>query len=72
MYLLGKNNVTLKPPNTTFKVTVVNYVDGFLFLNIIKKVKPSTTDTGSMEWPYFFLKSVTFYIQWETVELFLN
>lgn len=35
MYLLGKNNVTLKPPNTTLKVTVVNYEDGFLFLNII-------------------------------------
>lgn len=33
MYLLGKNNVTLKPPNTTLKVTVVNYED-FLFLNI--------------------------------------
>lgn len=49
MYLSGKNNVTLKPPNTTLKVTVVNYEDDFLFLNIIKKVKPSTTDTGSMD-----------------------
>lgn len=72
MYLLGKNNVTLKPTNTTLTVNVVNYEDGFLFLNIIKKVKPFTTDTGSMEWPYFFLKSVTFHIQWETVELFLK
>lgn len=44
------------PPNTTLKVTVINYEDGFLFLNITKKVKPSTTDTGSMEWPYFFFK----------------
>lgn len=49
IYLLGKNNVTLKPPNTTLKVTAVNYEDGFLFLNIIKKLKPSTTDTGSMK-----------------------
>lgn len=49
MYLLGKNNVTLKPTNITLTVNVVNYEDGFLFLNIIKKVKPFTTDTGSME-----------------------
>lgn len=52
MYLLRKNNVTLNPPppsHTTLKVTVKSYEDDFLVLNIIKKVKPSTTDTGSME-----------------------